>query len=380
MSSLLKEGCVENCPGCRHRSFTLLESLKQKEDWLHFKLAPWEKVITPLRFLADEEERWHYRDKVCLNVIWNEVEKRWAFGLIRRKELIEVPECPVHTFKVNRIMSLLAKALPPPNIFPLHYFSITGRQTTLVLKCKTRPPVEWLTSELEQALRAEGVEGLWLHLNMGCGKRVLTARNWFLLFGKDRSFTDDGLTYGPASFQQVLPSLYRQALDESEKFLTPGPRSWVVDLYCGLGASMKRWLNNGAHSVGVELNGDAISCAKVNALEAVSLRGLCQDRIPQIKELTAGCDDILLFVNPPRTGIEFEITDWIGEQLRPKRIAYLSCSAGTLRKDLDRLTAAGYEVNKIVPLDFFPQTHHVETLVLLSFEKETEPNSEKSST
>jgi tRNA/tmRNA/rRNA uracil-C5-methylase (TrmA/RlmC/RlmD family) len=50
---------------------------------------------------------------------------------------------------------------------------------------------------------------------------------------------------------------------------------------------------------------------------------------------------------------------------RPQRMAYLSCSAGTLRRDLEHLTAAGYRVMRIIPYDFFPQTHHVETLVFL---------------
>ena len=116
----------------------------------------------------------------------------------------------------------------------------------------------------------------------------------------------------------------------------------------------------------MELNGDAIACARINAPAAISLRGLCRDRIPQIEEQARNYAEVLLFVNPPRTGIEFEITDWIGQKLRPRRIAYLSCSAGTLRKDLDRLTAEGYLVEKIISYDFFPQTHHVETLVLLS--------------
>ena len=50
---------------------------------------------------------------------------------------------------------------------------------------------------------------------------------------------------------------------------------------------------------------------------------------------------------------------------RPDRMAYLSCSAGTLRRDLDALVQTGYAVERITPYDFFPQTHHVETLALL---------------
>ena len=52
-------------------------------------------------------------------------------------------------------------------------------------------------------------------------------------------------------------------------------------------------------------------------------------------------------------------------ELRPARIAYLSCSAGTLARDLAMLESAGYAVVRIHPYDFFPLTHHVEALALL---------------
>ena len=73
----------------------------------------------------------------------------------------------------------------------------------------------------------------------------------------------------------------------------------------------------------------------------------------------------LLYVNPPRTGLEPEISDWVAKAYKPDRMVYLSCSAGTLQRDLDRLTATGYTIIKITPYDFFPQTLHVETLIFL---------------
>ena len=57
--------------------------------------------------------------------------------------------------------------------------------------------------------------------------------------------------------------------------------------------------------------------------------------------------------------------DWAAMEFRPERMAYLSCSAGTLSRDLAALTAAGYTVEALTPYDFFPQTRHVEILALL---------------
>jgi len=71
------------------------------------------------------------------------------------------------------------------------------------------------------------------------------------------------------------------------------------------------------------------------------------------------------YVNPPRSGLEAPVTAALATELRPVRLAYLSCSAGTLARDLSVLEAAGYRVTGIEPYDFFPLTHHVETLARL---------------
>jgi tRNA/tmRNA/rRNA uracil-C5-methylase (TrmA/RlmC/RlmD family) len=71
------------------------------------------------------------------------------------------------------------------------------------------------------------------------------------------------------------------------------------------------------------------------------------------------------YVNPPRSGLEAEVAQALARELRPARIAYLSCSAGTLARDLAMLESAGYAVVRIHPYDFFPLTHHVEALALL---------------
>jgi tRNA/tmRNA/rRNA uracil-C5-methylase (TrmA/RlmC/RlmD family) len=73
-----------------------------------------------------------------------------------------------------------------------------------------------------------------------------------------------------------------------------------------------------------------------------------------------------LYVNPPRTGIEPEVLEWIADGFRPSRIACLSCNAVSLKRDLARITAGGYAVEKIIPFDFFPETRYLEMLALLT--------------
>jgi len=104
----------------------------------------------------------------------------------------------------------------------------------------------------------------------------------------------------------------------------------------------------------------------VNAPRARVLRGTCAQRLPQLRDWWRGQgSEPVAYVNPPRSGLESAVVATLARELRPPRLAYLSCSAGTLARDLAAFAEAGYRVCAIQPYDFFPLTHHVEALALL---------------
>jgi tRNA/tmRNA/rRNA uracil-C5-methylase (TrmA/RlmC/RlmD family) len=257
------------------------------------------------------------------------------------------------------------RVLPDYPAFPLAFLVRAGAQATLIVKTHQVAALNWLETDGCAELAANGIEGLWLHLHPAAGRRLFARNGWRLLWGQARSQDPFGLVYGPTAFQQLIPDLYRQALDLAESFLAPEPGDSVADLYCGIGASLRRWTVRDAHAIGVELGGEAVECAQLNAPNTEILRGKCAQRIPQLQAWTPKTGVRLLYANPPRTGLEQEVLAWIASEFKPERLAYLSCSAGTLSRDLRALTAAGYAVAALQPYDFFPQTHHVETLALL---------------
>jgi 23S rRNA (uracil1939-C5)-methyltransferase len=338
----------------------------QKENWLKAKLAPWKERFAPLG-AAVEEGRWNYRDKICLSTDW--YDGSWKFGLIARQQLIAIPRCPVHSPRVREALRVFSEVLPARETFPMVFYVQAGRQVTLVLKTVLLPGLGWLNHDLQHHLARIGVEGLWLHLNPSTGRRLFAKNGWHLIWGQSLSLNGDGLVYGPSAFQQLIPELYARSLDEAEAFLAPGQDDAVIDLYCGVGASLVRWLRRGAQAVGVELSGEAVECARQNAPQAQVLRGQCAHRISQLQDWLDERSRLgvrrLLYLNPPRAGLEPEVLDWMVDSFRPERLAYLSCSAGTLRRDLDALSRCGYQLERITPYDFFPQTYHVEALVLL---------------
>lgn len=363
-------GCIEKCKGCRHREWSINESLDQKYKFLSSKLSPWVDVLSPVISVSDPY-RWGYRHKTTLNSGCDE--KGWHFGMMVRDELIDIPECPLHKPEVNGILNILREILPPYKNFPLAYYVQATAQVTLVVKSNKPHDCSWLTDEIKQKLGALGVKGFWIHYNPSAGRRMYEKTQWDLLFGEKRSVDTNCLLYGPGAFQQLIPSLYNQSLDEASTFFNLASQNAVVDLYCGTGTSMSRWAKSNVDILGVEVSGEAIECAKQNVPSANILRGACRQRVPQIRtwvnEQRALGKDVYLYVNPPRTGIEQEVLEWIVNEGKPNKIAYLSCSAGTLSKNLSVLTSKGYGVRKLIPFDFFPQTVHVECLALIEKEK-----------
>ncbi len=72
----------------------------------------------------------------------------------------------------------------------------------------------------------------------------------------------------------------------------------------------------------------------------------------------------VVFTDPPRKGCDQVFLDSLLE-LRPKKIIYISCNPSTLARDLLTLKK-DYQINKVLPVDMFPQTHHIETIVSLT--------------
>jgi tRNA/tmRNA/rRNA uracil-C5-methylase (TrmA/RlmC/RlmD family) len=342
------------------------ESLNQKFKFLFNKLARWGSLVESVQTVLGKD-RCGYREKTVLNARWDG--HLWQFGMMVNDVIIPIPDCPVHAPIVNQTQKILSKIIPEKEIFPLAYFVQSSAQVVLIVKSRIPNDYKWLSEGIIDQLKDIGVEGLWVHYNPSAGRRLFEKTPFNLVFGKARSQDSEEFYYSSGAFQQLIPQLYNQSLEEVAKFFNPDNYSAVVDLYCGIGKSIHRWLERGSSVLGVEQNGKAFECANLNVPEATILRGACRQRIPQIKswmvKMRADKKSFYLYANPPRTGIEKEVLEWIVKEGRPEKIAYLSCSAGTLSKNLTFLCENGYKVVKLIPYDFFPQTIHVECLALL---------------
>ena len=146
------------------------------------------------------------------------------------------------------------------------------------------------------------------------------------------------------------------------------PGEVVVDLYCGAGIMALYAAKLGGKAYGIEIVQQAIWNAKQNAkrngLEnAEFLCADCADGFWQVSQ-KAGKIDVVI-VDPPRRGLEKKVVEDIAKS-RPGRVVYVSCDPATLARDLLLFSEHGYLARFVQPVDLFPQTTHIETVVLLS--------------
>ena len=175
----------------------------------------------------------------------------------------------------------------------------------------------------------------------------------------------------PKSFYQVNPAqtevLYSKAIEMAG--LTGAET--VVDAYCGIGTIGIIASDHVKKVIGVELNKDAVKDANVNVKRNLAAnidiyKNDAGDFMAQMAEQKEEVD--VVFMDPPRTGSTEKFMDAL-VLLKPKKVVYISCNPVTLERDLQYLMKKGYKAQSAVPVDMFPWTAHVETVVLLSQQK-----------
>ena len=173
------------------------------------------------------------------------------------------------------------------------------------------------------------------------------------------------------SFYQVNRTqtevLYKKALELAK--LTG--RETVIDAYCGIGTIGLCAAPLAKQVIGVERNPAAVKDAAANARrnKIANARFVCADATEWMAAAAGeGLHPDVVFLDPPRAGSTPECITAVNK-MKPRRVVYVSCDPETLARDVAAFTRLGWRAAKFCPVDLFPQTKHVETVVLLSHKK-----------
>ncbi len=220
------------------------------------------------------------------------------------------------------------------------------------------------------------VVGILLNENRA-DTNVVLGEKFITLFGKDY-ITD---TLAGVKLKITAPSFYQVNHDCAELLYAKARElaelkhtDIVLDLYCGAGSIGLSIAKDCLEVIGIEIVESAVECAKHNALEngienAAFYAGDASDaeRLLDNAERTRGekIKPDVVILDPPRAGTSDKLIGFIA-RLQPQRVVYVSCNPQTLARDVSEFIKHGYHPGTVTPVDMFPMTGHVESLVCLT--------------
>ena len=345
---------VTTCGGCPWQHVSYPAQLVAKAANVHETLAriAGTQARRELPIIASPDQ-WHYRHRIRLHV---DHERRLGYVRPRSHDVVEIDACMVAEPALSAALPLLRSM-------------VAGIVSTIDL--------------VELATNGRG--GVVVHLSasgafhagdrpriaslVGGGAAIagirIVGRGWHHEWG-DPSITvvADGaassLVQRAGTFTQVNVAANRLLVDVVRTLATPARK--VLDLFCGAGNLSLPLAAAGAVVVGIDRDRAAIDAAAASAaasgLRSARFEAASAEHFLR-QQGTAGADLVLL--DPPRGGAG-KVAQQLA-RLAPARILYVSCDPATLARDVRILTGARYGVDRVQPLDLFPQTEHVETVL-----------------
>jgi 23S rRNA (uracil1939-C5)-methyltransferase len=182
--------------------------------------------------------------------------------------------------------------------------------------------------------------------------------------------TIDDLTFtiSPETFFQVNPIQTEKLYQAAIHYANIKDNEICFDIYCGIGTISLMAAKHAKKVYGVEIVEQSIINARENAIRnGISnvefYDGKAEEILPRLYK--RGVKGDVVIVDPPRKGCEKEVIQTI-ISMAPSRVVYVSCNPSTLAQDIKLLEDGGYTLKQVQPLDMFPWSVHVESIVLMS--------------
>ncbi len=370
----------EACGGCQIQHLTVEGQRVFKEEKVKSLLG---RFTTPQPLIMMEDP-YYYRNK-SLATFQRDQRGKIRSGIYEENthRVVDVDQCIIQDDRANKIISTIGKLLSTFKLDPYdedrgkgflrHVLIRTGYHTgQIMVVLVTGMQVFPSKNNFLQALRKKHPEITTIIQNvndyqtsMVLGKKSKT------LYGP--GYIEDHLRgkrfrISSSSFYQVNPvqteKLYEIALGMAE--IQSG--DIVLDAYCGTGTIGIMAAEEAEAVIGVELSAtavrDAIGNANRNGVKNIWFHQADASELMQAMATDGQRIDVV-FLDPPRAGSDEHFLGALVE-LSPRRVIYISCEPATQARDLAYLEKNGYQVKNIQPVDMFPQTYHVETVVLLT--------------
>lgn len=369
-----------DCGGCQIGHIKYEEQLKIKTKIVKDCLDRIGKIKDyVLHETIGMENPYRYRNKAQFPVSFKNNESVIGFYKKKSHEIVPCYQCKIQHEINDRVVKIVKEWLDEFNIriydekkhkgIVRHIVTKYGFYTDelmviIVTNGKKLPYYDILLNRLKKIKELKTVVH---NINSDKTNRILGFEN-VNLYGNGiiRDYIGDLIfEISPLSFFQVNPVQTKKLYDKALEYANLSKDEDVFDIYCGLGSISLFLARASKHVIGVEIVEEAIKAAKKNAkLNNITnvdfYAGKAEDVFLKLHD--EGNKASTVVVDPPRKGCDESVINCILD-MKPNKVVYVSCNPSTLARDLSLLEQGGYKVQEVQPVDMFPHSMHVETVV-----------------
>jgi len=320
-------------------------------------------------------DSWHYRRRARLATLFDKNTRRLQLGFraANSNKIVSIQQCPVLAESLSALITPFAVNLNQLKArSSLGHVELTqadnGNFAVLrVTKVLPASDIRWLTGFAEKhqvnlLLQDDAGQLTQLYPLLQTDDAVTLPYYHLAQESVRCSFT-------PGNFVQVNGAINQSMVDQAIAWLDPQPGERILDLFCGVGNFSLPLALKAAEVVAVEGVPEMVQQAKQNAidnkLDNVTFYHADLSADLSTQPWLGKIDKLLL--DPARAGA-FESLQWL-QKMQPKKVVYVSCNPASLARDSSVLLANGYRIAKVGLVDMFPQTHHIEAMVLFELDK-----------
>lgn len=347
-----------SCGGCQWQHVAYQEQLNLKRhhvDEAFRRIGHLEVDVQPVLGM---ETPWHYRNTMEFGFTR---ESEPGLRRLRGHRIVPIEYCLISRPEINETLDELWDLFArekTAEVLPNNVFVRTGeRSPGVVVGLFGHGDWPEVADRLVQA-RPDLISGV-------VQRKGRTSEKGRVLFGND--FTEHELLgkwyrASVASFFQVNKPQVERLVGVALDWLAPRSTETILDAYSGVGTFSLQLAEKVMRIVAVEASPSANFDARINASKWQNLE-LVEGNFGEVPLAVERVDGVV--IDPPRAGCSPEAIAAL-DALAPERIVYVSCDPTTLARDAGLLTSAGFRVERVQPVDLFPQTYHVETIALFT--------------
>ncbi|MEF9954100.1 MAG: 23S rRNA (uracil(1939)-C(5))-methyltransferase RlmD, partial [Clostridium sp.] len=371
----------KQCGGCQLLHLPYRKQLEQKQQMMEELLGG----LCTVKPIIGMKDPFHYRNKV--HAVFDHDKRGQALSGVYKEGthlLIPVERCMIEDEKADEIIGTIRGMLHSFKIltydedtgygFFRHVLVKRGFATgEIMVVLVTASPIFPSKSNFVKALLAKHPEITTIIQNVNDRiTNMVLGNKEHVLYGK--GYIEDELCgyrfrISSRSFYQVNPIqaevLYKKVLELAK--LTG--KETVLDAYCGVGTIGMFLSKYAAQVIGVELNKDAMNDAVQNAKQndVKNIQFYCNDAGKFMTDMAGRGEKVdVVIMDPPRSGSTKEFIDAVA-LMGPDRVVYVSCGPESLERDLRMFKDKGYRGSEAWPVDMFPETKHVEAIILMTY-------------